>query len=199
MSVPVLHRTDRRSIEALIGPRDRVAFLQQPFAFDPSLVGRQGTSSKPRGLWYACGRSWLDFSLDEQDPGWLEDYLYRFDLDEDRIVRVTTAAGMERFEATFLRGGRGIYDLAPDWAKVKRETGASGVEICPYRSEKRRRGWIRDEDPWYRPWDVASGCLWDDRALRSVTLLARLRPRVNHPLRSGKRGTTPMRKSFRRP
>jgi hypothetical protein len=51
-----------------------------------------------------------------------------------------------------------------DWKKVAKEY--SGIEICPYIGEQRLKF------SWYYPWDVASGCVWDNSAVKSINLVS---------------------------
>jgi len=53
-----------------------------------------------------------------------------------------------------------------DWEKISRQY--SGIEINPYLWRRRLQGGM-----WYYGWDCASGCVWNESAIKEVKLLAR--------------------------
>jgi hypothetical protein len=125
---------------------------------------RQRVALKPRGFWYACGGEWLLFSegmlgLDAGQPFWV----YELSLDLSRVLRVGSPRGLR---ALSRRYGRNLDDDDPtptflDWRAVARDY--DGIEVCP----SQRKGVAG----WYDAWDVASGCVWQPRAVRSARLL----------------------------
>ncbi len=119
-------------------------------------------ATKPTGLWYACGDAWLRYI--SANPDWLDEvnYVYRLTLDYSAIVAIHTAAGVRTMTRLFgADDGEKI-----DWPRFAR--GRAGIEICPYQPSLR----TGPGAPWYFAWDVASGCVWDPRAVKSLELLA---------------------------
>ncbi len=120
---------------------------------------RGNVDTKPRGLWYSCGGAWRRWMAAEE-PAWLGQYsvLYRLDLDMSQILQVTTLREFDAFEAEY--GDDGTSGWAIDWEEVAESF--MGIEICPYRRERRATH-------WYNGWDIASGCIWDPRAILGWT------------------------------
>ena len=50
--------------------------------------------------------------------------------------------------------------LSINWPKVAQDY--AGIEICPYRSDKRM------SSDWYYGWDVASGCVWSSKGFAGI-------------------------------
>mgnify|MGYP003135984010 CR=1 FL=1 len=123
---------------------------------------------KPKGLWYACGDSWIEWS--ESELGQIRgDHLYGLELGEG-ILRISTEEEFSQFIDRFLTPGE--FGKILDWKKVQDE-GYAGVEICPYNWEARQLALDgNDRYEWYYPWDVASGCIWDSSGVKNVELLA---------------------------
>ncbi len=116
---------------------------------------------KPNGLWYACGDEWKQFSI---DAGWSQKYnhLYELQINHYEILFIKSDKDFERFESMY--GVRGelpsFNELHIDWPKVASHY--AGIEICPYRWEKRMTA------DWYYPWDIASGCIWSAEGFKSI-------------------------------
>ena len=119
--------------------------------------------SKPQGLWYGCGDSWLDWAKGEM-PHMIEktNYLYEVRLGEE-ILQISNDNEFSDFQS-FYGFTSQFHQTAIDWEKIQSE-GYHGVEICPYLLGK------RSED-WYYPWDVASGCIWNSAGISDIILLA---------------------------
>lgn len=113
--------------------------------------------SKPHGLWYGIGASWLDWCGSEM-PQWVGGYLYRVSLDPDKLLRLTTTSELHDFTDEYgssqYRGLRDNIDTI-DWPAVAEKY--SGIEIAPYQWSLR----MENKFFWYYGWDVASGVVWD--------------------------------------
>jgi len=151
-------------------PNDRVVAVSR--LFDPSLVDvskqDKGGWEKPRGLWYGCGREWLDYCEDNVHGKGEQEYVYALTLDFSKMIVVKDAQTIQSFHEKYKAPPAGTWGAAVyhiDWQKVAQDY--SGIEICPYNDFGRTH--LR---AWYRNWDVASGCVWDSAALQNVQLLA---------------------------
>lgn len=130
---------------------------------------------KPIGLWIS----------DEDDYGWKEwceynspDYLgehaYEIILVYDaNILYLKTVQDIEAFTYMYRLDddlyGMNTYDhvLAIDWDKLAKEY--DGIIITPYHSM-----WTFGTSAvWYMGWDVASGCIWNSKAILASKLLSR--------------------------
>ncbi len=110
------------------------------------------SSFKPRGFWYGFGRSWIDW-VEANAPGRRKPVLQEVIVDESRLLQIGGTAAFRRFVSMYGDGD------AIDWSAVASRY--DGIEINPYRWE------MRDLD-WYYAWDVASGCVWNARAIKGL-------------------------------
>ena len=122
---------------------------------------------KPKGLWYGCGDSWIEWVRGEM-PHWLEkaNYLYEVKLGEE-IIQISNDDEFGNFHAEFGFTPQDAYDprsRAINWKEIQ-EQDYNGVEICPYL-------WERRQEDWYYGWDVASGCIWNSAGISDIVLLA---------------------------
>jgi len=120
---------------------------------------KQRMSSKPNGLWYGFGDSWLSWVKSEM-PGWERTKFFKLELDLSKILRLQHSGDL----LTFTKKYRNITDISSnyyiDWTKVAEEY--SGIEIDKYYYNHRF-----DLD-WYYGWDVASGCIWKQDAIINI-------------------------------
>jgi hypothetical protein len=142
---------------------------------DPLVVrdstGDQHASPKPMGIWYACGSEWLDW-LESEMPQWLTGgrgtgpvrYIYRLTLGT-KILKLDTEDKVKAFSQKYLDRGPAAYrDYSIDWPRIAQKY--HGVEAAPY-------FWsLRHALSWYGGWDVASGCVWNPKGIRKLTLVA---------------------------
>lgn len=136
-------------------------------------VPEQHVSDKPLGLWYSCGIEWIEWVAMNM-PDWIEPYVYGIRLNPSGLVALQTPEALDRFTSVYgVRGGRDV-----DWQRVANDY--AGIEICPYQWERRRAPHAQ----WYSAWDVASGCVWD---MRAVEDLVDLTPAAG-PLRANSKG-----------
>ena len=116
---------------------------------------------KPVGLWYSCGDSWREFTSSEGFAQGRYRYSYEIIVNTSAMYMIRSTAEIEKFNETYSKKGK--YERVIDWKAVQ-DDGYAGIEICPYRPEKRMAsGYF-----WYYPWDVASGCIWDKAAIIDI-------------------------------
>ena len=134
----------------------------------------QDINAKPDGLWYAPGLEWINFVKGR--PGvlpddWYEEYQFVYEIQPmlDSMIVVSDGDGLEAFNAEFgapfpdarntMRiGGNGI-----DWRAVAQRF--AGIQTG-------QNVYSTHDTLWYDSWDVASGCIWDKRAIDWVQLVA---------------------------
>lgn len=150
---------------------------------------------KPRGIWYSCGGSWIEWCLCE-DFGFphyiheisvvewrlmmignveeLDGFAEEYGLDSDVYYSLKSGLPREHYADLKILDRRPMFEFedAPkmprnyiDWVKVAESW--AGVEINPYLWKRRLNGGM-----WYYGWDCASGCIWDKRAISEIKLLA---------------------------
>jgi len=138
--------------------KDKIVFLKAPF--DSIKVEAQKIHFKPKGLWYGCGTGWLDFASSDYHEG-LGKYVYKLELNYSNMLKITNNKQLLDFTSEF-----SVDDLHIDWTKVASKY--DGIEICPYLYDMR----MDDRTSWYYSWDVASGCIWKQSALKKAELIA---------------------------
>lgn len=116
---------------------------------------------KPYGLWYAIGKSWLNFLVEElMDESWFKDnVLILEDIDLSKMLLIRTDDEFIKFEERFLRRELGQQSFQIDWKQVSNYY--AGIEIAPYLYSQRYK-------TWYYTWDVASGCIWDPSIISKI-------------------------------
>ena len=118
---------------------------------------------KPEGLWYGIDNSWRDW-VDGNMPEWKGQYKTPISLDLDyghgidKVIKLTRPELVQQFTNAFqkeLIPGRSMMS-GIDWNEVANRFG--GVEISPFQPSNNM--------DWYDSWDVASGAIWNKRAIK---------------------------------
>ena len=113
---------------------------------------------KPNGIWYACGiDTWNKFVVNE---GLVENrkykYKYLLEINPAKILFIKNDEDM----INFIKKYKPHPHLGIVWENIAKDY--SGIEICPYLDN------FRDTQLWYYPWDIASGCIWNNDAIKNV-------------------------------
>lgn len=117
---------------------------------------------KPKGLWYGIGTSWIDWVRNEM-PEWEKDNLFKLDIDESKIIKITNDKELLDFSDKFsIKHLNSNYITAIEWSEVSKEYG--GIEITPYLHSMRMDNRVF----WYYGWDVASGCIWGGDVIKGI-------------------------------
>src|SRR3989338_1104729 len=139
---------------------------------------------KPRGLWYGCGTGWLDWGLEElagrkpprggrRPVGHLCCYLYQIILTpQAKILHIRSLKELLSFHRKY---GGCQHNLQHNYEGIKwRQVAADfhGIEMCPYfhLTPKQQLTYPELYD-WYRTWEMASGCLWNNRVIQELRLV----------------------------
>jgi hypothetical protein len=143
-------------------PNKRVIMSHEPeIEFRNTPISDQSIKSKPKGLWYGFGTSWLDWIKSEM-PHWERDYMHIIEINPDKILTINSREELDLFTKKYGAKLSDYYNLI-DWSKVAKDY--SGIEIPTYISSARR------EVDWYYPWDVESGCIWNSDGVKSIKLI----------------------------
>jgi hypothetical protein len=95
-------------------------------------------------------------------------YIYRLTLGT-KILKLNTEDKVKAFSQKYLDSGPSEYRAlthryAINWPRVAMNY--HGIEAAPY-------FWgLRWDYSWYSGWDVASGCVWNPKGIRKLTLVA---------------------------
>lgn len=167
---------NRHDIEDLnLNPNGKYHTSSEPIesAKDVAIEGKL-FGFKPRGFWYSCGDSWIEWMSWEM-PDWLNSvkYLYELDIDYSKMLVIDTEEKLILFDKmqqdrtkrhndvnSYTDKMGGFWGI--DWKPIMQNY--YGIEICPYQSSQRH------SINWYYTWDVASGCIWNAKAIKSVKL-----------------------------
>lgn len=130
---------------------------------------RQEPGPKPRGLWWAVGDDWIEWCRGERFRTDTLRRTFKLDIDDSKLLVIGREMSLDQFDREF--------HIDTDWQIRNREIGQtiryainwprvaalySGIEIPVY-------SWAhRHELMWYYGWDVASGCIWKQDALRGI-------------------------------
>ena len=129
---------------------------------------------KPRGLWYAPGKDWIDWMSTEM-PKWLDEVNYVYALkpayasggleSQGGVLQIRTERELRAFNNKFRFESEGSSVSEIRWDDVADRW--DGVEIVPH-----HRGARRDMNMmWYSSWDIASGCIWRPRGATALKLI----------------------------
>ena len=126
---------------------------------------KQEIDYKPNGIWYGIDWAWEDWCKSEM-PEWKHKRHFELKLDLKRILIINTESKLKKFYKTFgespdwAKNLSSSYIVFINWKKVAKKY--SGIEITPYPYK------FRFKYMWLYTWDVASGCVWNLNAIKSV-------------------------------
>ena len=145
-----LLQTKYNNSRVIMSNEEKIIFRNNP---------EQKIHFKPKGLWYGIGTSWVDWVRNNQSD-WEEDYIHIIDVDLTKIKVIRNYQELIEFNNQY--GTKENHSADIDWVKVSKDY--SGIEIAPYIYKAR----FDREVFWYYAWDVASGCIWDSAAIKSI-------------------------------
>lgn len=122
---------------------------------------------KPNGYWYSCNNSWYNWIIEEKMLEWLHNYIYKINInrnvitdirnkDKNKLLVIKNIADLDTFNDMYGVQTKDYYRII-NWSKVSKDYG--GIEICPYFISK------KFDYIWYNTFDVASGCIWNTKAI----------------------------------
>lgn len=137
---------------------------------------------KPNGFWVSDesrgAYGWRQWCRSEGFRSYGFRYEHRVELaDNAKILYLRTPQDIDKFADKYKAdtelnqrmaeigsrwGGASIYDI--DWARVAKKY--HGIIITPYQWSQRL-----GRHSWYYSWDCASGCIWNKRAIKSITMV----------------------------
>jgi hypothetical protein len=188
-----------RNINQIMKPYKYYIFSEYELAPKNIHLRAQQIWFKPRGLWFAQGSEWLQFM--KQYSFWMSkyNYLYEIQLNKDNIYFVSSLKELQEFSQNFQvhtkvgMNFEGVYiNTLIDWKKFIEKERASGIVISPnlkkifYKQVKSSTlPDFFDKSEWYVTWDVASGVLWNVKAIKNVKLIYRREEGTLEPYKEG--------------
>jgi len=147
------------SAERIIKPRN----VDQKTAIGN--YGKQGGKSyKPTGLWYSYNTEWIDFVKTSLPPEFKKDYIHKIELKYKKIIILKGYSEYDAFNKKYSSPLSATTNHMFDpiaWNQVQ-DDGWYGIElISPHMADY----------AWANSWDISSGCIWDKRAIKKITLL----------------------------
>lgn len=137
--------------------------------FKNILPNEQEISHKPKGFWYDCDgewSNWVQFNM----PEWMGEHEYDVELDHSKMIVIRNFQQLKEFNEKYSIKPEESEDLDNDylidWRRVAAEY--AGIEICPYISKVQQIRETGKVYEWYSTWDVASGCVWNREAIKSI-------------------------------
>ena len=129
---------------------------------------------KPRGLWYMMGTEWMEYCQENEIPHFVEGRnIHKLALNTKKMLVIQTEAEMEAFVDEYAQ--QGVQDASIKWHKVAKKY--CGIEIAPYQFAKR----LEPRYKWYYGWDVASGVIWNEKAIKGISTIYRHDTRFSKP------------------
>jgi len=114
--------------------------------------------TKPKGLWYSVGKSWLNWVRSEM-PGWEGEHLFKITL-TNKIIVLKNKEDCRKFQEQYgYHQTNSLYkdDMIINWQKVS--TKYAGVELWNYNDSTFH---------WTYGWDVPSGCVWNSTGFSEI-------------------------------
>lgn len=125
-------------------------------------------SLKPRGLWVSVDDSWKDWCTENAEE-FLGELTYVVATSEKaHILYINTKEDIETFYNHYRRRGQpwdNLHMAAPiAWDELAKDY--DGIIINPW---SWGIGFGTIGMTWYMAWDCSSGCIWNKRAIKSIT------------------------------
>ena len=137
--------------------------------FNFKKVYKQSNSDfKPNGFWYSYYNDWYNF-IQKEAQQFQYKYIHKININskvltdiknknKDKILVINNLKDFDIFNKRYghiHHGENKKFDVV-NWKKVSKDYG--GIEIGPYLIKRRHLS-------WYYSFDVASGCIWNIKAI----------------------------------
>ena len=160
-----------KEIYGQIKPTDRIIMSPEE-TITPEYRLQPERDFKPKGLWYAIGTEWYDW-IESNMPKWLDqyDYVHILELHPGSVIELGKDISYDEFEDLY---GVKLYknsDVVTDinWFDVQFDAKDGMYGQNKYGIEIINPG--GGAGSWERTWDISSGCIWDPKAIKSITKL----------------------------
>jgi hypothetical protein len=135
---------------------------------------------KPVGLWFAQGDEWLQHMKKTNFRMTIYNYLYELELNMDELIILTNLKDLYDFTKSFGVSYKGLpssyTSIGLKWGNVVKKTKKSGILISPNLKQiimkyKENNLEYFDEMKWYISWDIASGAIWNTKAMKNFKVV----------------------------
>jgi hypothetical protein len=157
------------------------------FAF-MDVNNKNNVSFKPHGLWFAYGDDWIQYLKQSNFRMTTYNYLYEIELNMHKVYQINNLDTLQQFASKYVIPSKqkanfdGVNILtAINWGQFINDTKASGIVISPnfkklYYKYLKNQHQMKDYFKlleWYISWDVASGAIWYNDAIKATYLIYR--------------------------
>lgn len=140
---------------------DRIINTSEEEIIPRSVDNTGWVSFKPMGLWYSMGTEWIDWCRSEEgNSNWVKDNTFSIEVDEYMILILETPEEKREFEEEYGFKNKNGYVCHINWGRVAEKY--YGIEI--------HKPW-GPIGHWLNPWDISSGCIWNERAIKRIEKL----------------------------
>lgn len=133
---------------------------------------------KPMGFWFSQGDGWLQHMKKTNFKMNSYNYLYELEVDLNECILIRNLKDLYNFTRKFCSTSKVRDDFCLDmnWNKVVQTTNKSGIIISPNLKEIILKYKNNDIEyfrsmEWYITWDIASGAIWNKKALKQMRLI----------------------------
>ena len=127
----------------------------------------------PYGFWYSCEFEWYDWTKRQdfyKDEGYVDLKIYNVILNPEnsKIYKINDINSFNEFNNKYITEKEEINQI--NWPQVKRD-GYDGIEFCPNLKYYFEQNYLNPKITWARWLDVASGCIWNTKAIKELVLI----------------------------
>lgn len=134
-------------------------FSETPLTSVRSVAQDTDPAYKPNGFWVSIGMEWKQFCEREEFNLDTLATCTKVELKKSaHILYITNVAEFDAFNEKFVRYNE-LGDDMINWGRVAMFW--DGIVIAPYIGDRRLTS------SWYYTWDIASGCIWNSKAVKS--------------------------------
>jgi hypothetical protein len=141
-------------------------------------VDKTNISKKPPGFWFGIGDEWLQHI--KKTNFWMSkyNYLYELEVNVDNLVAINNMKELQAFSSMYgvVRENNITSDI--DWFAVTKKTKKHGIVVShnfkkSYHKYSRfnKMSNVFNGVEWYLSWDIASGVVWDARAIKNISMI----------------------------
>lgn len=158
--------------------------VKHGFRIDKTTIGK-----KPKGFWFSIGDEWLQHL--KKTNFWINkyNYLYEIELSKENVTIIDNMKGLQELSSDY--GVREKFNIEisgnsymipftskVDWYNFVKKTKSQGIIISP-NLKKQYYKYSSFNDifnvfygtEWYLSWDIASGVIWDPKAIKNLNLI----------------------------
>ena len=143
---------------------------------------KQVDTFKPRGLWYAPDKEWINYSKTMRNNKYSYelklDYTILNQPDKNKVLRILTKKDFYEFTKRYKKDDSDGMIRGINWNKVSKLFG--GIDMVKFMINHKKTSigdyytfYSRDYIiKWLSGWDIPSGCVWNPKAIKSFSKIS---------------------------